>query len=119
MSNEETYLTNILNIYMKYYNSDKNQKLHMFHSIQTEEETNDTMDEFMEHMKQFYESDDRSKQLINAEDIDVDSYEQLFGLKINNQIVCVCEILYPILDYVAKNVDWVKINWKIIDNIKK
>jgi hypothetical protein len=54
MSNEETYLTNILNIYMKYYNSDKDRKLHMFHSIQTEEETNDTMDEFMEHMKQFY-----------------------------------------------------------------
>ena len=119
MSTEEIYLTNILNIYMKYYNSDKDTKLNMFHSIKTDDETNDTMDEFMEHLKQFYESDNFTKQLMNVEEVDVDSYEQLFGLKINNKIVCVCEILYPILDYIAKNVDWVKVNWKIIDNIKK
>lgn len=119
MNTEESYMANILNIYMKYYNSTNKTNLNMFHSIKTDDETNDTMDEFMEHIKQFYESDDYSKQLISIDDIDVDSYEQLFGLKIDNQIICVCEILYPILDYIAKNVDWVKVNWVIVDKIKK
>jgi hypothetical protein len=102
---------------MKYYNSDKESKINMFHSIQTNDETNDAMEDFMIHLKQFNESDEYTKKLLNVNDIEIESYDQIFGLKINNTIICVCEILFPILDYIAKNIDWVKIDWKIVSTI--
>ena len=72
------------------------------------------MEELMDHISLFNESDEETRELHDSHSVIVDEFDYLYGLKINNKIVCVCQILFPVLDYIAKRVDWIGTPWKIV-----
>lgn len=110
----ESYYMNLINIFVKYYNTKNQSKHHLFHQIDKYEDTNEMMEEFAEHISIFNSSDEIEKKMYNLSEIHTEDFEKLYGLKINENIVCVCEILIPLLDYIAKEVDWIQTDWKII-----
>lgn len=114
MENPASYYMNLINVFIKHYNTCNGTKINMFHGIDIFEDTNDMMEEFYEHINDYKESDDDNKQLFSPDEITVDDFEQLFGLTVNDNIICICSLMIPILEYIVKEIDWVKINWKII-----
>lgn len=114
MDSETSYYTNILNIFIKHYNTFNKTNINMFTGLDKYEDTNDMMEEFIDHLTQFKESDDDEKRLYNMNEIQKENFEQLFSLRINENIVCVCGILFPILNYIATEIDWINVDWKII-----
>jgi len=91
----------------------------MFDGIENITDTNNIMEEFEDHITQFTENDNESNMLYCPTEINVDEFEQLFGLKINDNVVCVCVSMMPIIMYIAKEMDWTVVDWKIIPiNIK-
>jgi hypothetical protein len=108
------YIENILNIFVKYYNSANGTNINMFNGINEYEGTNEIMEEFMDCLQEFKESDENIKRLLNISEIHIEEYERLYGLRINENIVCVCEIVFPIINYISKEIDWANVDWKII-----
>jgi hypothetical protein len=114
MDFDSAYFENILNIFIKYYNLENATSINMFTGINEYEETNEIMEEFMDHLMEYKENDENIKKLMNINEINIEDYEKLYGLQIDENIICVCEIFFPIIIYIAKNIDWKNINWKII-----
>ncbi len=114
MDGNPAHYVNILNIFIKYFNHGKKQKRHLFHGIETDDQTNDIMNEFMMHITEYKESDEDGRTMYRYNEIDRDDYEQLYGLIVRGELICVCGLLIPILDYIAKEIDWVQEKWKII-----
>lgn len=111
---EMSYYVNILNIFMKHVNMYREKTTHMFDNVKTDDDTNDIMEEFYEHINQFKESDENIRRIYAYDEINVEDFEQLFVLKVDDKIICACELLFPLLDYIAKEIDWVQCKWKII-----
>jgi predicted GNAT family N-acyltransferase len=88
--------------------------MHMFSGINTIDVTNDIMEEFYEHLTEYKECDDDDKRLYAYDEIDADDFEQLFGLKVDGNLICVCRILIPIIEHIAKEIDLVQTNWQIV-----
>lgn len=114
MEQNISYYTNLLNIFIKHYNQCNNTNINMFHNIDTIDDTNDMMEEFYEHLTDYKQCDEEYKQIFSPQEAPIDNFEQLFGLKINGKMFCVCALMIPILEYIAKDIDWVKTNWNII-----
>lgn len=112
--NSHSFYLTMLNIFIKHYNDTNGTNVHMFQNIDNMDDTNEIMEEFMDHIAQFNQSSNDDKQLYNPTDIEVDDFEQLFGLKINDNIVCACILMIPLLIFVSHELDWVKTDWKII-----
>jgi hypothetical protein len=110
----ETNYTDILNVFIKYYNTINGTSNNLFSNIGTYEDTNDMMEELFDHVSMFNESDEETKKLYNLSSIILDEYDHLYGLKIDEKIICVCELLFPILVYVVREIDWTQVPWKII-----
>lgn len=108
------YYTSLINIYIKHYNVSHNTKKTLFDALEMYDDCNEIMDTFFEHIQEFKESDESDKKIYSVQEVIVENFEQLYGLKINDDIVCVCGLLIPILDYVARKIDWTKVDWKII-----
>lgn len=108
------YYTDILNVYVKYYNKFHNTNKNLFSDIDDYEGTNNMMEEFYEHLYQFSTSDEYEKSIKSISDVNPDEYDGLYALQINDEIVCVCSLLFPILDYIAQNVEWCTVNWDIM-----
>ena len=108
------YYINLINAFVKHYNMCNETNKHMFHDIDEIDGTNDLLEEFYEHLGQFKESEEEDKKLFSPNDINPDSFEQLFGLSVNGKVICVCCLLIPLLDYIVKEIDIVKTQWKII-----
>ena len=114
MEDKVAYYMNILNIFIKHYNRCNETNINMFTGVDTLDGTNDMMEEFYEHLTEFKESGEDDKRLYAYEDIDADDFEQLYGLGVNGNLICVCRILIPIIEYISKEVDWVQVKWQII-----
>ena len=114
-----SYYVNLINIFVKHYNNSNERKIHMFENIEKMDDTNDMMEEFFEHINELKENDIEDRRLRPYDDIDIETTERLFGLKINNKIVCVCKLMIPIMEYIAKDIDWVKTDWQIVPLIMK
>jgi len=113
-NNSEAYYVNLLNIFIKHYNNYGDKSINMFHGIETDENTNDMMEEFFEHITQFKEANEYEKQMLAPDNVVIDDYEQLFELRVDSGSVCFCSVMFPLLDYVAREIDWVQCDWKII-----
>ena len=113
-NNPESYYTNLLNIFIKHFNDCSDNKINLFHGIEMDDNTNEIMEEFFEHINQFKEATEYDKKIFAPDEIIVDEYEQLFELRIDGCCICYCAIIIPLMDYVAREIDWVKTNWKII-----
>jgi hypothetical protein len=85
----------------------------MFANIQTEE-TNEIMEELAEHANQYKTYPQECRKIYSPTEINFDDFEQLFGLMINDNIICVCEIMMPLLQYITEEIDWVNVKWQII-----
>ena len=114
MDFDAKHIENILNIFVKYYNTTNGTNYNMFSGIDDYSGTNGIMEEFTDCLAEFRNCDDVNKKLLNVSEIHVEEYEELYGLKINENIVCACEIIFPLINYIAKEVDWVNVDWSII-----
>ena len=114
MCDTGSYYMTLLNIFIKHYNQTNGTHIHMFDGIENITDTNEIMEEFADHTHQFSECDIYSKSLYSPTDVNFDDFEQLFGLRVNDNIVCVCEIMLPILMFIAKEMDWVNADWRIV-----
>lgn len=108
------YYLNLLNVFIMHYNTLNNTNIHMFFGINEIHETNDILEEFYEHLAEYKRCDEDDKKLHAIDRVELDDYEQLFGLQVNGQIICVCGILIPIIEYIVKEIDWTQGLWQII-----
>ena len=114
VDNSESYYMNMINIFVKHFNNYSDEKTNMFSGIETDDNTNDMMEEFFDHMAQFKEASEYDKKIFAPDEIIIDEYDQLFELRIDGFCVCYCAIMIPLIDYIAREIDWVKTNWKIV-----
>jgi hypothetical protein len=106
----------IINKYIEYYKKsypDKNVK-NMFENINYEDETstNHIMEMFYTEILKFNKIDNNV--YINGEDFDKDKYDDLFGLKIENNITCVSFSIISLIIEIINNdyKDWFIIHLK-------
>lgn len=59
----DTYYTDILNVFITYYNTINQTKKNLFSNIETYEDTNEMMEELMDHISLFNESDEETREL--------------------------------------------------------
>ena len=104
----------IINIFVKHYNMYNDATVNMFCGIDTLDGSNDIMEEFYEHLDDYKNSADDDKQIFAPNEILFDDFEKLFGLKINENIICVCSLMFPLLNYIAEHVDWTHTKWMIV-----
>lgn len=109
-----SHYVNIMNIFVKHYNVTNDCNINMFHGVETLDDTNDMMEEFFEHITQSKECTPMERELFSCDEIKIHEFEQLFELKINDTPICACSVLLPLLEYIAKSIDWVKTDWKIV-----
>lgn len=109
-------IVDILNIYIKYYNTYYSRQEHLFSGIDPEDvtSTNIQMEKLYEHIHTYQHSDISKRKLLDISTIKIDEYDELYGFMVNEKIIKICPILFPILEYIAKNVNWKELNWKII-----
>jgi hypothetical protein len=86
----------------------------MFDGIEEMCDTNEIMEELLEHIEQYKKSPPECYQLFGVDEVDIEGYEQLFGITIDGKMICVCEIMIPLLQYIALNMDWENVDWKIV-----
>jgi hypothetical protein len=103
---------NILNIFVKHYNTAHNTAINLFHGIDAVTDTNEIMEELMDHIAQ-YKQADVDEQKMYAPDISLAHCEVYYGLFVNQTLICICPLLYPLLEYIDQNIDWVEVAWQI------
>lgn len=110
----EEYYTDLINIYIMAYNRQHGTNTNLFNKIENYEDTNDIMEEFYEHLNMFKTSDENMKKIYSPQEFPFETIEELYGLKIEDNIVCICQLLIPLLNYVVENIDWKKEDWIIV-----
>jgi hypothetical protein len=110
----EEHYENIINVYVAYYNKRENTNMHMFSGISTMDDSNPIMDEFFVHMDEFNESDEMRKRIYNPSEINTAEYEELYAVCVEGSIVCISELLIPIIIFISTNVDWRNKKWNIV-----
>jgi len=110
----DSVLTDIINIFVKHYNNTNDTHINMFSGLDSICDTNAIMEELLEHIEQYKNSPPECYRLFGFDEIDINDYEQLFGIIIDDNMLCVCELMIPLLKYIAQNIDWNNTDWKII-----
>ena len=110
---EEEYYVKLMNIFIKHYNTINHININMFDGIKEYEDTNNIMEEFMAHIDEFKTSDENTKKIYGIKEINIENFDQLYGLMIDDDVICVCEILIPLIKHIADNLNFVEVNWKI------
>ncbi len=88
----------------------------MFSDIDYEKptSTNRCMEFLYEHMAKYNNclQDEEKITIVDPEEVDIDSCDELYLLMINDEQKYVCQTLFPLLKYVA-TLDWLKLKWSI------
>jgi hypothetical protein len=111
---DSEFFMSLINIFIKYYNTANGTTSNLFSDIEYYEDSNDIIDEFLLHIDEFKSSSDLDRKLYSIQEINTEDFDQLFGLRVNDNIICCCVLLIPILQYIAKDVDWKHVEWKIV-----
>lgn len=111
----EEYYVDILNVFIMYYNKLHNTHYNMFNGIDKYEDTTAMMEEFYEHMYE-YNSQPELRELYSLDDERLEMNDDVYGLKQDDNIICVSGLLLPIFQYIIENIDWKnkEVNWNII-----
>lgn len=113
----EVYYTNLFNIFMVHYKNiyNKEMKDNLFTNINFEEKssTNQGMELLYEYIYEYKTFDNNYKKIYNVND-DMSDFEEYYSLILNNKILYLCPIVFPLLLYINDNLIWDKDNWKII-----
>jgi hypothetical protein len=120
---EEDYEGNaymaILNVFTCYYRHlfGKDVKTTMFDGADPSkhDSTSRCMELFSEHQEKYNTTENYI--FGDLEDIDIEEYEEMYVLVIDNVQFKACNLLFPLIEYVSK-LDWPTMNW-CIDTIKK
>lgn len=110
---EDTY-EDVINIYVSYYNKRECTNNNMFFGIYDISESNPMIDEFFMHMDLFNESDEFAKRIYNPSEINTAEYDELYAVCVDDSVVCISELLIPIIKFIAVYVDWHKKKWNIV-----
>lgn len=122
-------MADIINIFLIYYKQlfNKSNSSTMFDDIDNNKDvsTNRCMEMLYEHIYKFNQAEADSgaikkedkTMLIEHDDrstpVDIEKFEELYLLKINKKQF-MCELLLPIIIYIAETDDWIHTNWAII-----
>jgi len=109
-----SHFTGILNIFIKYFNQREGTTQNLFEGIDLMEDSNDMMDEFFEHIDAFKQSSEITRRLYNPSEITISGFEELYALRVDDNIVCLSELLLPILNFMSEHIQWVDKNWQIV-----
>ena len=108
-------MLDILNVFLKYYNTTVKENSSMFDDIDfnKEESTNDKMEVFYDAMVKYknYEKDDDIVAIYDLSDVDQNKCSILYCLKIDDRNYA-CQFLIPLLSYLS-DIDWKKKVWEI------
>lgn len=110
----------ILNVYTIFYNNINGTNEHLFSGIDHEDNTstNSQLEKLYECMYEYRNCDPQKINLLDPHQLDINKikqYDELYGLKNNGNLIKVCQILFPILEYVATFLDYENDNWEIIE----
>lgn len=113
---EHNDILEIINVYIKYFNTYHNTNTNLFTNIDHNDltSTNVQLEKLYEHIYLYNNTEQIYRKIINPSEIDVKDIQDIYILIIDDHIISVCHLLFPLLEYVATKIDWKKINWKII-----
>lgn len=120
-SGESDYaqFVDLLNVYTCYYKQlhEKKQDATLFDNIdyEKEESTNKSLEFLYEEMFKLKNSNEIDKDLLyepNDIEVDINKWNEMYALYINDEQKYVCKFLLPLLNYISKS-DWTKLNWNI------
>lgn len=120
LKKEETEIYfDILNIYIKYFNTYYSKNDNLFSDIDNNDitSTNIQLEKLYEHIHICKNATELEKKIMNPSDVNINDIDELYTLVIDGSILKVCRILFPILEYIATNINWSKDNWKILHYI--
>ena len=108
---------NIMNIFTIYYKQlfNKEKESHMFEEINYEKEnsTNRCMELLFEEIVKYNKCEDQNiTKLYNEEELDIEKCPELYALLIDNKVEKVCQLLIPLIVYLA-GMEWTNIDWSI------
>lgn len=119
LSEIQNFNFNVLNVFMIYYKhlfNVKKQNETMFDGVDYNEEA--SVNRQMELLCEIVEiynnaiNDEGKITVVDPQDVDINSCEELYVVSIEQTQVAACQTLYPLLDYVA-SIDWPNIKWSI------
>lgn len=115
-------MADIINIFLIYYKQlfNKSNSSTMFDDIDNNKDvsTNRCMEMLYEHIYKFKQAEEEDKTILIEHDdrspqVDIEKFEELYLLKIGKKQF-LCELLLPIIIYIAETDDWTHTNWAII-----
>lgn len=109
---EEQY-EKVINIFLKYYNDTNGTNHNLFQGIDDMEGTNKIMDDFRDYLFEYNECSEDERQLYMPHEVDLDDFDEVFGLFINNELICISVIIFPMLLHLAKTVELDDNTWRI------
>lgn len=109
----EDYYEKIINTYIKYYNYKNNTTYNFFDGVSDENDTNEIMEGFRDLLFEYNESSEDEKQLYKPYEVNLDEFEEIHGLFVGDDLVCICVILFPIIVHLADTVNLDDNTWRI------
>lgn len=109
-------ILNIFNCYYKQLN-EKKQNATLFDNIdyEKEESTNKCLEFLYQEILKYNSSNDENKDLlyeVDDKEINIDQWDEMYVLYIDNEQKYTSKFLLPLLQYVA-TIEWTKTNWNI------
>lgn len=114
----ENFYVNLINVFVRYYNIKNKTNKNLFSGINLyDKDTGDVIPEFNDAIQEYNESSDFEKKIFSPSEVCLEDFEQLYGLRVDDDIVCVCQTLFSLIRYVAMNIEWAKESWEIISTV--
>jgi hypothetical protein len=111
---------NFLNCFLCYYKNLFNTKKEttMFDDIDytKENSTNRQMEFIFNELEKFADAQEHTPEkttLMDIKEINLDSVDELYVLVINNKQEKMCQLLVPLIEYIAEK-EWLEVDWSIM-----
>ena len=106
----------ILNVYTSFFNTYYSTNDNLFVGINADDvsSTNVQLEKLYECIHAYKNSDDKEKLLSDPSDVNIKDTTEMYCVCVDGHVLKICQLLYPLLEYVAMNIDWKNVNWKII-----
>lgn len=112
-----TYL-DLFNVFLIYYKGVYNTEKHLLSDINPAQHssTNRATEMLYGYIKEYEDNMKNGSHLVdiyNLKTIDMDKFEELYGLTLRDEIIGISPSIYSLFLYVSKTCDWQECKWKI------
>jgi hypothetical protein len=113
---DEEKCTDMMNIFIKFFNHANGTDYHLFQGIEYLDETNDMIEEFRAHIYDFNDSDEGTRHIYGTTEIDPNNFESIYELSVNGDVKCYCQMLIPLINFIIQYVNDSRWNIRLIEN---